>query len=57
MSNEGDLRADRNRTVARELRRLALKQAPLALRRKAQLLALAAAFERFAGRIELASSA
>jgi hypothetical protein len=56
MSNETDLNADRNRTVARELRCLALKQISLALRREAQLLAVAASFERFADQT-VASSA
>ena len=45
-------RRARYRTIARELRCLALKRAPFDLCRQAQLKALAEGFERFADRIE-----
>jgi hypothetical protein len=49
MLNESILR---NRTFAHELRCLAFKQVPAARRRKAQLMALATGFDRFADRDE-----
>jgi hypothetical protein len=52
---KSELRADRYREIARELRCLAFKQAPFDLCREAQLKALAEGFERFADRVERAS--
>jgi hypothetical protein len=52
MLHEGELRADRYRDIARELRCLAFKRAPFDLCRKAQLMALAKGFDQFADRIE-----
>jgi hypothetical protein len=47
-----ELRAERYREIARELRFLAFNRTPFDLCRKAQLMALAEGFDRFADRIE-----
>jgi hypothetical protein len=52
MLDEGELRAGRYRTIARELRCLAFKGAPFDLCRRGQLMALAKGFDRFADRVE-----
>jgi hypothetical protein len=52
MLEEGELRADRHREIARELRCTAFKRVRFDLCRKAQLLALASGFDRFADRID-----
>lgn len=52
MLHESELRADRYREIARELRCLAFKRAPFDLCRQAQMMALAEGFEKFADRIK-----
>jgi len=52
VDEQGHLSSDRYRDIARELRCLAFKRAPFDLCRKAQMMALAAGFDRFADRID-----
>ena len=52
MLHESALRADRYREISRQLRCIAFKRTPYDLCRKAQLMALAEGFDRFADRIE-----
>jgi hypothetical protein len=53
MLHASELRADRYREIARELRCLAFKRTPFDLCRQAQMIALAEGFEKFADRIEV----
>lgn len=54
MPDDCELRADRYRGIARELRVLAFRNVPFDLCRREQLFALAKGFDDFADRIERA---
>ena len=57
MLHDDELRADRYREIARELRHTAFVRVPFDLCRRKQLLALANGFDRFAERIAATAAA